>query len=250
MRITSTKNEKIKATKQLLQKKYREKSKSYLIEGFHLIEEAVKSKAVLKEIFATESAVVNLSENLRSMAQVVSDEVMSSLTESKTPQGVVAVVAIPSIEGGDFRGKWVLLDNVQDPGNVGTIIRNADAFGCQGVVLGKGSVDLYQPKLVRAMQGSHFHIQVIQGDLEEVIPKFKENNIKVLATALNNRSQKLASLPSMSDFAVVMGNEGSGVSEPVQELADEIVFIEMFGQAESLNVGVASGITLYQLTKR
>lgn len=147
--ILSSKNALIKETKKLQQKKYRQQTQSYLLEGFHLIQEAKAADVILKEVFISQRGLKEWSEWIEEKLTdyyLVSDEVLKTLASQPTPQGIIAVAEMPQEEKEDYAGAWLLLDNVQDPGNVGTMIRTADAAGFTGVILGKGSADLYNPK--------------------------------------------------------------------------------------------------------
>lgn len=143
----------------------------------------------------------------------------------------------------------LLIDQVQDPGNLGTMIRTADAAGFSQVVLGKGTVDLYNDKVVRASQGSIFHIPIIQADLLELIPALQSQTYTVLASALEN-AVAYDTVEQLEKIALVMGNEGSGIAPEILQLADKCIKIPIYGQAESLNVSIAAGILMYQLRKQ
>ena len=142
-----------------------------------------------------------------------------------------------------------MIDSVQDPGNVGTMIRTADAAGMDAVILGKGTADPYNPKTVRAAQGSHFNIPVVRGELSEWVERLKEAGIRVLGTGLENAVTHTA-IEMQSEFALIVGNEGSGVDPELLSLADDTVMIPLYGKAESLNVAVATGILLYTYSKK
>ncbi|KPD01469.1 putative TrmH family tRNA/rRNA methyltransferase [Geobacillus sp. BCO2] len=140
----------------------------------------------------------------------------------------------------------LLIDAVQDPGNLGTMIRTADAAGIDAVILGEGCADLYNAKVVRATQGSLFHLPVVNGDLAQWIARFKEQGIPVYGTALE-KAVDYRTVPLSSSFALLVGNEGSGIRPELLGLTTENVYIPIYGQAESLNVAVAAGILLYSL---
>lgn len=251
--IQSSKNALIKETKKLQQKKYRQQTKSYLLEGFHLIQEAVAANIPLKEIFINQRGLTEWSEwieNNLTEYYIVSDEVLKVLASQPTPQGIIAIAEIPEIKNEmELSGAWLLLDNVQDPGNVGTMIRTADAAGFSGVVLGQGSADLYNPKTLRSTQGSLFHLAVISEELSELIPRFKQAGSTVYGTALDKNAKSYASVEQLEDFALVMGNEGQGMSEELLAMTDQNLYIPIKGKAESLNVAIAAGIVMFQLIK-
>ena len=162
---------------------------------------------------------------------------------------MIAVAEMPQEEDDEFSGAWLLLDNVQDPGNVGTMIRTADAVGFSGVLLGQGSADLYNPKTLRSTQGSLYHLSVRSGDLSAIIPQFQEKGYPVVGTALDKQAKDYLSVEKMSDFALVMGNEGQGMSPELLAMTDQNVYITIKGKAESLNVGIAAGVLMFHLLK-
>ncbi|GCF93507.1 23S rRNA methyltransferase [Enterococcus florum] len=249
--IQSVKNPLIKETKKLNQKKYREQKGAYLLEGFHLIEEAVESGQHLMEVFVSERGMKQWSEWLQEQFAdyyVVSEEVLKSLASQPTPQGIVAVVAQPEEKMPAFKGGWLLLDNVQDPGNVGTMIRTADAAGFSCVVLGEGTADLYNPKTLRSTQGSHYHLPVLRADLKDLVPKLQEK-MPVYGTALDRQALDYRQVQAQTDVGVIMGNEGQGLNKELQELSSKNLYIPIKGQAESLNVAIAAGILLFRLLK-
>ena len=165
---------------------------------------------------------------------------------TETTQGILAIVKIENQTEPPCSGRIIILDAVQDPGNLGTIVRTADAAGFDAVVLGTGTVDLYNDKVIRSMQGSHFHIPVLQADLREYLAALKNQGVEVAVTALHRDSKDYSILQGKSDIAIVVGNEGQGVSSEVIELADVVVTIPMFGKAESLNVAIASALLMYK----
>lgn len=240
--IRSKANSLIKQTKKLHQKKYRKES--YLIEGWHLLEEAEKSGAVIEQIFVTEEEVDRLAK--MDKVRVVSSEVLADLTDSVTPQGVVAQLALPK-QGlpEQLLGKFLVLEDVQDPGNVGTMIRTADAAGFDAVFISEKSADIYNLKVLRSMQGSHFHLPVYRVKMQDLMERFKTTQIPVFATTLSKESVDYKQITPPSSFALVMGNEGQGISAYMTQEADQLVHISMPGQAESLNVAVAAGILLF-----
>lgn len=251
-KIQSTRNPKIKELKKLHKKKYREKQGKYLLEGFHLIEEAVKSKAPVQEILVTQRGIKEwngwLAKNQEIFLIFVTDEVMRTISESSTPQGILAVLRFEENKRTDLSGGWLLLDNVQDPGNVGTMIRTADAFGLCGVVLGNGTADIYSTKVLRSMQGSNYHLPILSYSLEKLIPLFKEKQFLVYGTELNKETVSSTQIKPPKNYALIVGNEGTGVRRELLSLTDQNIYIPIPGNAESLNVGVAVGIILYQFS--
>lgn len=240
--IRSKSNNLVKQIKKLQQKKYR--TSSYLIEGWHLLEEAVKAGASIEHLLVLEEYVDRVS-HLEKVT-VVSPEIMQDLTDSKSPQGVVAQLALPSQKLSDqLAGKYLVLEDVQDPGNVGTIIRTADAAGFDGVFLTDKSADIYNMKVLRSMQGSHFHLPIYRLPIEDILSTLKNNQVEILATTLSSQSVDYREVSPEASFSLVMGNEGQGISDFVSEEADQLVHITMPGQAESLNVAIAAGILVF-----
>lgn len=247
--ISSTKNEKIKELAKLQTAKGRKKAGLYLLEGEHLVEEAIKEKAPIDLMVVSSNRMEDyqyLLEQTEVQVLVVSQEVFQKLSMTETTQGILAAVKIENQAEPPCSGRIIVLDAVQDPGNLGTIVRTADAAGFDAVVLGVGTVDLYNDKVIRSMQGSNFHIPVFQGDLQEYLPALKFQGVEVAVTALHRDSKDYSILQGKSDIAIVVGNEGQGVSSEVIDLADIVVTIPMFGKAESLNVAIASALLMYK----
>lgn len=246
MLITSIQNEQVKNWRKLHTKKYRNQMQSFLIEGFHLIEEAYKSGWKITTIIVQE-AIETPNEWSDLPIISVSKEVFDSVSQTQTPQGVVAVVQMKMIEKRPT-GPVLLLDGLQDPGNVGTIIRTADAVGASEIYVGKGTVDLYNDKVIRATQGSLFHIRIEQVDIKEAIVTLKHTGYTIWASALQ-QAVELPDAQFTQQDALIVGNEGAGIQDEVLAMADEFVKIPIYGEAESLNVSVATGILLYAMVK-
>ena len=243
--ITSKANSVVKNAKKLHQKKYRKSA--YLIEGWHLFEEAVQAGVTIEKIFALES----YRDQLAAFPQTVwvSEEILLDLADSQTPQGIVAVVQKEEVGQVDLsQGKFLFLEDVQDPGNVGTIIRTADAAGFTGVIVSDKSADIYSLKTLRSMQGSHFHLPIYRVRRSDFLNLTKQVQLPILATTLSKDSMDYRELAPLSDFALVLGNEGQGISHEMAEAADNLIHISMKGRAESLNVAVAAGILIFSLS--
>ncbi|MGM0124961.1 TrmH family RNA methyltransferase [Enterococcus sp. AZ194] len=248
--ILSVKNTRIKEVKKLHKKKYREENQAYLLEGFHLIEEALKNNKELQHIYLTPKGREQWGawlESQTSAITLVSEEVMKSLSDLPTPQGILAVVAMENLAIDNWAGSWLLLDNVQDPGNVGTMVRTADAAGLTGIILGEGTADIYSTKALRSMQGSNFHLPIVSLTLSEVISQLNTQEIPVYGTELNEFAVSYKEIKPSQNFALIMGNEGQGVDKNLLEQTDKNLYIPIKGQAESLNVGIAAGILMYHL---
>ncbi|MBS4173769.1 RNA methyltransferase [Bacillus sp. FJAT-49736] len=244
--IESVKNPQVKQWKKLLTKKEREKTHTYLLEGFHLVEEALQYKDEILEIIISEEVEFPSNWNVDNLPITrVTTEISRSISDTETTQGIFAICKIRKAVMNELTGKaYLMLDGVQDPGNLGTMIRTADAAGIDAVILGMGTADLYNPKVLRSAQGSHFHLSFLSGRLDEWIIKLKEANVPVYGTALENGIPYKEVEPA-SSFGLILGNEGNGVSKEVLALTDKNLYIPIFGKSESLNVAVAAGILMY-----
>lgn len=251
-RIESTQNALVKHWKKLVTlRKEREKQGEYLVEGFHLVEEALKKQDQIIQIIVRDGVDLPLLWPLDDFEIVQVPEVVAKeIAETEKSQGVFAHCKVENyteIETASWR-KVLLIDAVQDPGNVGTMIRTADAAGMDAVILGKGSADAYNPKTVRSAQGSLFHIPVVRGDLNEWIENLQEDNVPVYGTSLDDAISYREVQPTDS-FAIMVGNEGAGISPQLLAKTDKNIIIPILGQAESLNVAVAAGILMYAFVK-
>lgn len=240
--IRSKANNLVKQIKKLQQKKYR--TSSYLIEGWHLLEEAGAAGATFEHILVLEE----YAERVAGLPNVslVTPDIMRDLADSKSPQGVLAQLALPRQDlPTSLAGKFLVLEDVQDPGNVGTMIRTADAAGFDGIFLTDKSADIYNIKVLRSMQGSHFHLPIYRLPVEELVRYLQAQGLPILATTLSSQSMDYKDFQPGPSFAMVMGNEGQGISAYMEEVADQLVHISMPGQAESLNVAIAAGILMF-----
>ena len=235
--IDSLDNKKIKEITSLKIKKYRDQYGLFLIEGKHLVDEAKKS-GLLEEVILLDDE-YDFDKKL-----IVSEKVMKKLSFQDSLPSIMGVCKIK--DNKLIGSKYLLLDGIQDPGNLGTIIRSSLAFGVDTIVLSKDSVDLYNDKVIRSTQGMIFHINIIRCDLEEVINKIK-GDIKIIGTSLGD-STPLRSIDKLERYALIVGNEGNGVKKEILDLCDDIVRIEMNKDVESLNVGVATSIILYEMS--
>ena len=240
--ITSIQNSKVKTWRKLHKRKERMNTKTFLVEGYHLIEEAWKSDWNIHEIIVEQgSEVPEWCGNFPVVE--VNDVVFSHIAQTKTPQGIAAVIEMKQTTV--ITGNYVLLiDAIQDPGNLGTIIRTADAAGFDAVCIGGETVDLYNDKVIRATQGSLFHIPIIQTNLPEQVARLKTEGFNIWATALKN-AKIYHQIEVDEKVAIIVGNEGAGIQTSLLQAADTIVTIPIYGQAESLNVSVAAGILMY-----
>ena len=239
MVITSLDNKKIKDVVKLQNKKYRDLTNTFVVETTHLVEEVEKA-GIVKELFLVEDEFVD-----RDDTYFITKDIMKKISSMESPSNVLAVCE-KSNSKEIIGSKILLLDEIQDPGNLGTIIRSSVAFGVTTIILSNDTVDLYNPKVIRASEGMFCHINIITMDLEEAIKEIKDKGIKVYGTNVVN-GKEVNTISDKSSYALVMGNEGNGVKKHIQELCDENLYIPMNESCESLNVGVACSILLYEL---
>lgn len=239
MIITSVNNDFIKETVKLKEKKYRDLTNTFLIEGLHLVNEAINNN-LIKVIFVLED--FSFDTNFKKI--IVSREVMKKLSDNPSLPKIMAIVEKKKEES--IGNKVVILDMVQDPGNLGTIIRSATAFNFDTIILSNDSVDLYNSKVVRSTQGMLFNINILRRDIKEEITNLKSKNYLILGTDVYNGSD-VSKYTVNKKFALVLGNEGTGVSEEVKSLCDDNLYIKMNSNCESLNVSVAASILMYEL---
>ena len=239
MVITSLDNKKVKEVVKLKSKKYRDLTNTFIVETTNLVEEAEKAH-IVKDLFLVVDEFVD-----RDDVYFVTKEVMKKMSSMESPSNVLAVCEKNNSKEiiGD---KILLLDGIQDPGNLGTIIRSSVAFGVTTIILSKDTVDLYNPKVIRASEGMFCHINIITMDLEEAIDNIKSLGISVYGTNVVD-GYDVSTITDKNSYALVMGNEGNGVKTHIQELCDKNLYIPMNGKCESLNVGVACSILLYEL---
>ncbi len=241
MIITSTSNKTIKEMMKLKQKKYRDETGLFLIEGYHLVEEARKA-GCLKTVITT------LDESFEEETIYVNDSVMEKLAFTKSPQPIMGVCE-KSVHTNDIIDghRYILLDTLQDPGNIGTIMRTSLALGIDQVIMSKECVDLYNDKVIRATQGALFKLPVCIMDLSDAIYALKDKGVLTYGTCLQNAAS-IDTYETKEKMAFVMGNEGNGVSQDILDICDHRVYIPI-SDVESLNVGIAMAITAYHFRK-
>ncbi|AMG33821.1 TrmH family RNA methyltransferase [Staphylococcus saprophyticus] len=241
--ITSAQNNKIKNANKLKKKRERDKTGLALIEGYHLIEEAYKSKIKIQQLYVVDADRIH--DDMISYAEEVFEinlKVAEVLSGTVTPQGFFAVIEKPIYESNNAK-QVLLIDCIQDPGNLGTLIRTADAAGLDLIVLEKGTADPYQDKVMRASQGSVFHIPILTTELSGFIADFESD---VYGTALED-AVVYNQIPSQETFALLLGNEGEGVNDKLLSQTTQNLTIPIYGKAESLNVAIAGSIVMYHL---
>lgn len=238
--IESVNNEKIKKYSKLLNKKYRDELGLYLVSTDHLVVEALK-KDLIVEIFLLDG-----NENKYGNVTYVTKNVMRKLSNLTTLPSVVAVVK--KQEENNIRGNVILLDGLQDPGNVGTIIRSAVAFNIETIIVGDNTVDIYNEKVLRASEGMLYNVNIVKQNLIAAIKYLKENNYTIIGTKVDG-GKNIRDI-NLEKYAFIVGNEGNGISSDILNLCDEYVYINMNKSAESLNVGVASSIIMYEINNK
>lgn len=237
MVYSSLDNQKIKELKKLQTKKYRDKKGLFLIEGEHLINEAYRA-GLLVELIMLEGQNSNIDVN----TSYVTLNIMNHLSELENSK----IIGVCKIKENELKGnKIVLLDNIQDPGNLGTIIRSCVAFNIDTLIL-INCVSQYNPKVLRAAQGLNFYLNIVNSDYS-ILNELK-NNYKIVGTRLNE-AKELKNIEKYEKFVIIMGNEGTGISEISQNMCDEFIYIPMNNNCESLNVGVATSIILYEMNR-
>lgn len=239
MHITSINNEYIKEISKLNEKKYRDKSNKYLIEGLHLVTEALKydiiDTIIIREDFSYETDIKHI---------IVSNEVMKKLSDNPSIPKIMAIVY--KKENTISGNKILLLDRLQDPGNLGTIIRSAVAFNFDTIILSNDTVDLYNSKVLRSTQGMLFNINILRQDLTSVINELKNNNYTIYGTKVDNGND-VKEINKINKFALIIGNEGTGISDNILKQCDKYLYIKMNNNCESLNAGVAASILMYEM---
>ena len=251
-RIESKSNALVKHWKKLVTvRKEREKSKEFLVEGHHLVEEALKVPGMVKHIMIGDHATLDHKWQTGDIQLLeISPEVVQELADTEHTQGIFAHCQQPAYKLAlNAWSRVLLIDAVQDPGNVGTMIRTADAAGVDAVILGKGSADAFNPKTLRSAQGSTFHLPVVKADLEDWIANLADEGFVLIGTALEGAKNYKDVAPS-DKMAFILGNEGAGVQANLLEQVDARVKIPIYGQAESLNVAIASAIVLYHFAEK
>lgn len=262
-RITSADNPIWKAAMRLTAKRERDRAGAYLAEGFHLLDEGVKSGAVLRSVFVRESLLLREPGLLDPWPQAeraavsVGDSLFDRGVDTETPQGVLSVVEKQSwseeaffSKAGEGRGNLLLLDRLQDPGNVGTVLRTAEAAGFGGVVVLKGTADVYGPKAVRAAAGCLFRLPLyFAEDGEEALGLLKKRGKRVLASTPYG-DRYYYDVDMRENVCLVIGNEAGGVCRKILDRCDAAVKIPMAGGAESLNAAVAAGILIFESARQ
>ena len=252
--ISSSQNEKYKHFKALKQKKERVLSKQYTVEGIKSVNDAIAAMVHISALVVSEEFYSKTDFDYPSDIKiyVISDNIFPALSTTETPSGIIAVIDIDSEKGfaPNPEKPYIYCDNVRDPGNLGTIIRTADAAGFGGVLLSPDCVDLYNPKTVRSSMGSFFQIPIIEDFDYSCLSKLKQQGFKLFAGILDNDTVEYTEADMTSPLIIVVGNEANGISNDVTNIADVKVKIPIDGKAESLNAGVAAAILMYECRRQ
>ena len=256
--ITSKENKLIKHIIKLKEKKYRKEYNEYIIEGAKIVQEAIQEKVKIKQIIISENAINtdlilnHLKEELQKINYIkVPSNIFKLISEVEKPQGVLAIIEKEKQEENiDVNQDIILaLDDLQDPGNLGTIIRTADSVGLKQILISKGTTEAYNPKVIRSTMGAIFRVKIIECEnLKETLKKLQKNNFKIMVTDLN--TDKSIYDIKLQKKVIIIGNEANGVSEEVKNIADTRVIIPMFGKTESLNASIATGVILYEYVRQ
>ena len=255
-KITSKDNSLIKHLKKLKEKKYRDEYGEYIVEGIKIIKEAFENKANIKQIVVCDGCDNSelIEKHLKyEMAKYdfiyVPQNIFKMISDVENPQGVLAVIGMPSNEEIKIDEDIILaLDDIQDPGNLGTILRTADSVGLKQILVSKGTADIYNPKVVRSTMGAIFRVKAIEcEDLKQTLKELQAKDYKVMCTSL--KAKKNIYQVNYKKKVIVIGNEANGVSKEILNLADEKVIIPMLGKTESLNAAVATGVILYEYVR-
>lgn len=251
--IQTTRNKNYKYIKSLKQKKTRMAEKRFTVEGEKSVSDAVKAEKSIFLIAVSESFYNNVSFNYPHGVRiaVIKDELFNGLCDTVTPQGILAVINIDIRD--EFRADkskiYIYCDNISDPGNLGTIIRTADAAGAGGVLLSPGCADLYSPKTVRSSMGSFFNIDIWTDVDKNSLESAKQEGFRLYAGALRNDSSIYTEMDYTSPSIIIVGNEANGVSEEILSISEHII-IPIEGKAESLNAAVAAAVIIYEAVRQ
>lgn len=249
--ITSRDNKIIKLTKSLGDKQGRDKEGLFIIEGYRNVRDAAEKGAKIEFVLASERCSYDLSPLGKYRVYTLAPKIFDYVSGTVTPQGVMAVCRIEELSFADLEigenSLFVVCENLQDPGNAGTIIRTADAAGAKAVIMTKGCVDIYNPKVTRSVMSSLFSVKVIRNkNMDSVFGFLKNNSIKSVAGALKDNSVSLFDCSMKGNVAIFIGNEGNGLENDTVKRCDNCVTIPMLGNAESLNASTAAAVMMYE----
>ena len=237
--VTSLDNKRIKNLSKLLIKKYRDEEGKFLVEGEHLVEEAYKA-GVLLEVVKCEDYIGEYDVP----TTLVTYEVIKKLSNTQSPQRIIGVCK--KLDEKEIGNKVLVLEDLQDPGNLGTIIRSSVAFNVDTIIVSNNTVDIYNDKVLRSSEGMLFHINIIKREINNILDELHNSGYTLYGTKVDGGTN-IKEIEVSEKFAVIMGNEGAGVSNDTLDKCDKYLYIPMNNNCESLNVGVATSIILYEL---
>ena len=256
--ISSKDNEIVKNVRKLKEKKYRDLENAYIVEGIKMVREAIEEKAVIRQIIICDDCEKTDSIPKELMYEIakydclyVTSKIFKYISEVQTPKGALAVVEKNNRDEDINYNEDIIvaLDDIQDPGNLGTILRTVDSVGLTQILVSKGTADPYNPKVVRSSMGAIYRVKVIEcEDLLETLKEVKRNKFKILVSSLKE-SNSIYNV-KYNKKVLVIGNEANGVEEKIMNIADEKIKIPMLGKTESLNAAVATGIILYEYVRQ
>ena len=256
--ISSKDNEFVKHVKKLKEKKYRDINQEFIIEGIKLVKEAIEEKANIKNIIicdnCEDSGIIPkdlMYEIAKYNCIYVTENILKTMSDVNAPQGLLAIISMNNKNNEiDYSQDIIVaLDDIQDPGNLGTILRTVDSVGLNQILVSKGTADCYNPKVVRATMGAIFRIKIIECEnLEQTLKETQKNNFRIVVSSLQTKN-------SLYDInfdkkVIIIGNEANGVEPQIQKIADEKIKIPMLGKTESLNASVATGVILYEYVRQ
>lgn len=255
--ITSKDNETVKNIKKLKDRKYRDLNNEFIIEGIKLVKEAISENFMIKKIIICEECLEKAIIDEKTLYEIakyeciyVTKKIFESISDVTHPQGILAVVEKNNKKPINYKEDIVLvLDGLQDPGNLGTILRTIDSANLSQIIVSKETVDAYNPKVVRSTMGAIFRVNIVQTDnLKETLKEFKKHKYKIMSTSLG-ATESIYDI-DYNKKVLVIGNEANGVSKEILDFADEKVIIPMLGKTESLNASVATSIIVYEYVRR
>ena len=256
--ISSKDNEFVKHVKKLKEKKYRDINQEFIIEGIKLVKEAIEEKANIKNMIicdnCEDSGIIpkNLMYEIAKYNCIyVTENILKTMSDVNAPQGILAIISMNNKNNEiDYSQDIIVaLDDIQDPGNLGTILRTVDSVGINQILVSKGTADCYNPKVVRSTMGAIFRIKIIECEnLEQTLKETQKNNFRIVVSSLQTKN-------SLYDInfdkkVIIIGNEANGVEPQIQKIADEKIKIPMLGKTESLNASVATGVILYEYVRQ
>ncbi|WP_339024523.1 RNA methyltransferase [Spiroplasma endosymbiont of Agriotes lineatus] len=242
--INSINNFLIKDLVKLKESKYRKEKEQFLIEGFHLIEEAKKQNKLLM-ILATQDIANKIEDFINIIT--VNEQIIKKISATVSPQPIIGVCSFLDYSYEVDKNLVVMLDKIQDPTNLGNIVRSCVAFGVQTLYISNDSVDIYNDKVIRTSMGAIFHLNIIKTNLELVIASVKDKGFKVYGTVFKEANNRLRDVNFNNQVALLFGNEGKGINSHLWPLIDDNFYIPTSNGVESLNVANALTISLYEI---